>query len=92
MTRAALAFVVLLAAMASTDDSTSLTDIRVDQVGYASSAPKLAMVVNDGATGAFSVVRASDGDVGLDGHAWPAEARRRQRRSRARRRLLGSHG
>ena len=61
MTRAALAFVVLLAAMASMDDSTSLTDIRVDQVGYASSAPKLAMVVNDSATGAFSVVRASDG-------------------------------
>ena len=61
MTRAALAFVVLVAAVASTDDSTSLTDIRVDQVGYTSSAPKLAMVVNVSATGAFSVVRASDG-------------------------------
>ena len=61
MTRAALALVVLVAAVAWTDDSTSLTDIRVDQVGYTSSAPKLAMVVNVGATGAFSVVRASDG-------------------------------
>ena len=61
MTRAALALVVLVAAVAWTDDSTSLTDIRVDQVGYTSSAPKLAMVVNVGATAAFSVVRASDG-------------------------------
>jgi len=61
MTRAALALVVLVAAVATMDDSTALTDIRVDQVGYTSSAPKVAMVVNVGATGAFSVVRASDG-------------------------------
>src|SRR5437762_5883691 len=36
--------------------------IRVDQVGYLSDAEKLAMVVGDGGTGAFSVVRIDAGE------------------------------
>jgi endoglucanase len=71
MTRAALAFLVVLTSLASMDDSTSLTDIRIDQVGYASSAPKLAMVVNESAAGAFSVVRASDGTTVSTGTLGP---------------------
>src|SRR3954447_14722066 len=73
MTRAALAVVVVLSSIALRDDSTSLTDIRVDQVGYLASAPKLAMVVSEAATGAFSVVRATDSASVLTGALGPAK-------------------
>jgi endoglucanase len=73
MTRAAIAVVVVLSSIALRDDATSLTDIRVDQVGYLASAPKLAMVVSDAATGAFSVVRATDSASVLTGALGPVK-------------------
>src|SRR5262245_42210622 len=73
MTRALLVVVVALTSLGAVDDSPSLTAIRVDQVGYAAGTPKLAMIVSDAATGAFSVVRASDSASVLTGTLGPAK-------------------
>jgi endoglucanase len=61
MSRALLAVIVLGAAAALDGPAESVTAIRLNQVGYPAAAPKLAMVVSADASGAFSVLRASDG-------------------------------
>jgi endoglucanase len=68
MSRAVLAVVVTAASIAALDGPTdSLTAIQLDQVGYPSAAPKVAMVVSTAASGAFSVVRATDNASVLTG-------------------------
>ena len=46
--------------------------IKLDQVGYLPARPKLALVTDARATGAFTVRRASGGAVALQGRLGPA--------------------
>jgi endoglucanase len=60
-TRTALLFLVALPALAAS----ATTDIKVDQVGYPTGAPKIAMVASKTAASEFAVRRAADGTVAL---------------------------
>jgi endoglucanase len=54
-------------ALAAAQPTAATTDIKVDQVGYLPSAPKVALVVSAKADGAFLVRRTADGKEALRG-------------------------
>jgi len=60
-----LLLLLLVAARGLAADAT--TEIKVDQVGYLTGAPKVALVVSKNAPGEFTVRRASDGGVAFRG-------------------------
>ena len=61
--KAVLPFIVCCCAVAATPT----TEIRVDQAGYPTTAPKLAMVVSKTQAGDFTVRRAADASVAFEG-------------------------
>ena len=74
MARAAVALVAIAASIVALDGPDDpLTATHLDQVGYPAAAPKVAMVVSPSATGAFSVVRASDSTSVFTGTLGPAK-------------------
>ena len=70
MQRVSIAILVILSAVLNAAAENAITNIKVDQVGYPSNSPKIALVSAAGRT--FSLKRVSDNAVVFDGKLGPA--------------------